>query len=311
MKVTSLGVDPSSIIFANPSKMSSMVHFAKKAQVKKMTFDCESELHKISTIYPEAELLIRLATDDSHSRIRLSKKFGADYQECQHLLKLASSLKMRIVGVAFHAGCDCEDPTTYSRAIELGRRVFDYGKELGHNLTILDIGGGFSAFDSEKMNLRALASAIKDSIAQNFQNYPGLRVISEPGQYMVMPAYHSVLQIICKKLKPLPEGQSEKDGLRVYYLNDGCYGSFLEVLLNSFKPGLYPLEPAKGELFPSKIFGPTCTSTDTVCERIMLPDLSVGDYVVATRMGAYTTSMSPSEETFNGFLKPSTIYIFQ
>lgn len=50
-----MGVHPSRIIFANPCKPISHIHYAKKVGVKVMTFDNENELRKCADHYPEAE----------------------------------------------------------------------------------------------------------------------------------------------------------------------------------------------------------------------------------------------------------------
>lgn len=54
-KVLNLGVDPSRIIFANPVKQASHIRHAASSGVDVMTFDNETELHKIKTLYPAAK----------------------------------------------------------------------------------------------------------------------------------------------------------------------------------------------------------------------------------------------------------------
>lgn len=53
-KILNLGVKPERIIFANPAKSKSSILFAKMMGVKMMTFDCEIELQKIKTFFPDA-----------------------------------------------------------------------------------------------------------------------------------------------------------------------------------------------------------------------------------------------------------------
>ena len=50
--------------------------------------------------------------------------------------------------------------------------------------------------------------------------------------------------------------------------------------------------------------GPTCDSIDIIAEDIMLPDLSIGDLIIAPMMGAYT---SASATEFNGFAKTTIL----
>lgn len=53
-KVLSLGVHPERIIFANPAKSASHIRYAAAVGVTTMTFDSETELHKVKKLYPNA-----------------------------------------------------------------------------------------------------------------------------------------------------------------------------------------------------------------------------------------------------------------
>lgn len=54
-KILNLGVNPSSIIFANPTKPNSHIRYAANNNVKTMTFDCDIELQKIQMYCPDAK----------------------------------------------------------------------------------------------------------------------------------------------------------------------------------------------------------------------------------------------------------------
>jgi ornithine decarboxylase len=64
-QVLKLGIDPSRIIYAQPCKTKSYVRFAAEQGVKQMTFDNSDELYKIRALFPDAELFVRIITDDS------------------------------------------------------------------------------------------------------------------------------------------------------------------------------------------------------------------------------------------------------
>lgn len=71
-------------------------------------------------------------------------KFGCDsILEAPDLLRLARKLSLKIVGICFHVGSNCLEPTAYKRAISKTRSLFDLGHSLGFQMRILDIGGGF------------------------------------------------------------------------------------------------------------------------------------------------------------------------
>lgn len=56
-----LGARPEDIIYANPVKDETHLEYAKEVGVKVMTMDSEEECEKIKEIYPEAELVLRIA----------------------------------------------------------------------------------------------------------------------------------------------------------------------------------------------------------------------------------------------------------
>nr|CAD7200192.1 unnamed protein product [Timema douglasi] len=53
-QVLDLGIDQSRILFAKPTKLASHIRYAATVGVDLMTFDNESELHKVKSLYPDA-----------------------------------------------------------------------------------------------------------------------------------------------------------------------------------------------------------------------------------------------------------------
>ncbi|XP_072042844.1 ornithine decarboxylase-like [Amphiura filiformis] len=138
-----VGASPSNIIYANTCKQESHVRFAKQNGVHLMTFDNEDELIKIKKAYPEAQVVLRLAPDDSSSIVKLSCKYGCHVDEAMDLLKTAKDLTLNVIGVSFHVGSVNQDPESFAEPIKATRRVFDEAQKLGFHMQILDIGGGF------------------------------------------------------------------------------------------------------------------------------------------------------------------------
>ncbi|OMJ71869.1 hypothetical protein SteCoe_29814 [Stentor coeruleus] len=71
------------IIYANTSKGISHLRFAKENRIKMMTFDNESELVKIKSIFPEAELVIRIQVEEFESDCSFKEKFGASLKDAE------------------------------------------------------------------------------------------------------------------------------------------------------------------------------------------------------------------------------------
>ena len=97
--VLDMGVKPDKIIYANPCKQGSFIRFAAEHDVKMITFDNIEELYKIKRLFPDAQLIIRVLTDDSKALIRLGDKFGASLDNTNSLLQTARELDLNVIGV--------------------------------------------------------------------------------------------------------------------------------------------------------------------------------------------------------------------
>eukprot|EP00050_Salpingoeca_kvevrii_P017636 m.66941 g.66941 ORF g.66941 m.66941 type:complete len:462 (-) comp7646_c0_seq3:512-1897(-) len=331
--ILSRGVDPTRIIFAHPCKPISHVRYAAKHGVEMMTFDNDDELHKIKTHFPAAKLVLRILADDSRSICRLGTKFGAPVERATHLLKLAQSLHLNVVGVSFHVGSGCLDASAYTDACIAARRVFDEAEELGLKLTLLDVGGGFSGNDaSGPVSFKDAATVLNAAIDQYFPMDMGVRIIAEPGRYYVHTAVTLATNIIAKRVIDGSASNEVSDSgaaaertdshdtaaqagsqrTIMYYVNDGVYGSFNNLLYDHAEVFPQPLVQAAGGTdaaseVPCSIWGPTCDGLDCILKSWRLPELDIGDWLLFEDMGAYTFSAG---STFNGFPRPVCHYVF-
>ncbi len=310
-QVLKLGIDPSRIIYAQPCKTKSYVRFAAEQGVKQMTFDNSDELYKIRALFPDAELFVRIITDDSSSLCRLSSKFGASLDSTQGLLALAKQLDLNVVGVSFHVGSGASDPQSFVKAVQDARVVFDQADALGFNMRTLDVGGGFSGASFEKMAC-VLSTALEDYFP------PHIRIIGEPGRYYVSSAFTLACNVIARREIEDPATQATSYML---YLNDGVYGNFSSIMFDHQHPVPQILKSAAGfvgdrhgsqyrnrRVTEFSIWGPTCDGIDRITESCTFHEvLNVGDWLYFEEMGAYTKC---SATRFNGFTdKHDVLYV--
>lgn len=95
------------IIFANPCKPDVHLAYAYRNNVKKVTFDSESELEKIAKFLPNASCILRIVCDDVTAAWQFGKKFGANLSQVENLLKTLKRLDLDFAGVSFHVGHGC------------------------------------------------------------------------------------------------------------------------------------------------------------------------------------------------------------
>ncbi|KAH9845350.1 Ornithine decarboxylase [Teratosphaeria destructans] len=325
-QVLKMGVDPSRIIYAQPCKTKSYLRYTAKQSVKQMTFDNTDELYKIKELSPDAELYLRILTDDSASLCRLSQKFGASMEATKELLNVAKKLDLNIAGVAFHVGSGASDPSAFRKAVSDARLVFDQAEALGFEPHTLDCGGGFVSETFDEM-----AAVLSESLDTHFA--PHYRIIAEPGRYYTSSAFTLACNVIARRTV-----EDKEMGTKSYmlYMNDGVYGNFSSIMFDHQHPIPQVLSTHRkpdgfnystesltdsgytsaeegvsetgGKMIEYSIWGPTCDGIDCIAERWSTTEtVDVGDWLYFDDMGAYTKC---SATRFNGFTdKHETVYV--
>lgn len=302
-QILSLGVTPDRIIYAHTTKPLSHIKYASAHGVDKMTFDSEDELQKISVSHTKAKLVLRIAVDDSKSLLRLGSKFGARLVSVGKLLERARELGSEVVGVSFHVGSECTGSVAFKQAIEDARRVFDIANSLGFQMSLLDIGGGFTGRDDFHVTFEEVSEVINGALDEFFPSDSGVQIIAEPGRYFVESAFTLAANVFAKRVLLDEDGEENHPGpTMMYYINDGAYGS-LSCLISCFthtkiEPYLHRAVESSEQRYRSVIWGPTCDSLDKVIEDYWIPELHVGDWLLVDNMGAYSVSITTD---FNGF----------
>ncbi|KAB8261625.1 pyridoxal-dependent decarboxylase [Aspergillus pseudonomiae] len=294
--VLDLGVDPTRIIFAHPCKAVSALQMASRRGVPRTTFDNVDELEKIKNYAPSLRLLLRIYADDATALVSLGNKFGAPLDTTKALLLKAKELGLTVEGVSFHVGSGASNADTFVTAVQNAQRVFQQGKQLGFNMHVLDVGGGF-----QDSNFEQMALTLQQTIEKEFP--PSTQVIAEPGRYYARSFYTAACKVIARRKQI---GQDRLTHTDMLYLNDGIYGCFMNAVAENeiYCPILVRRGTASdperetGEHRYS-VWGPTCDGLDCIAkEATMDCEIKVGDWVKFENMGSYTVATSTQ---FNGF----------
>ncbi|KAM0876710.1 hypothetical protein ACQ4PT_036007 [Festuca glaucescens] len=287
--VGALGVEPGSIVYANPCKPEAHIEYAAQVGVNLTTYDSEEEVAKVKRCHPDCELVLRIKGPvNGDAKVDLGIKYGALADEVVPLLRPAQREGLVVAGVSFHVGSGGSRTDVYREAIKAASAAFDAAAALGMPpMRVLDIGGGFVA----GATFEEAAAVIKDALAQHFGDLPRVEVIGEPGRYFAETAFTLAARVI---------GKRTRGEVREYWIDDGVYGSLNCILMDDYLPRPRPLTAGRpGEkTYASTVFGPTCGSLDTVITGYQLPEMSVGEWLVFDDMSAYTTG---SGSNFNGF----------
>ena len=283
------------IIYANPTKPKETLLALDKYKPL-VTYDNLNELKKIRQFAPQAGVVLRLRVDNTGSQCELSSKFGCTTGEAVDLIKAAFAMGLVVEGLSFHVGSQCTNFQNFVQALNAAAAVMRESKSRGHEIKILDIGGGFPApYNKHVRPFRELARVINAEIDRLFA--PNIQILAEPGRFLVATAATSVARII---------GKAVRDGRPCYYIDDSVYHTFSGIIFDHCQYHLKAFKKGKTEI--CAVFGQTCDGLDTISQSEELPDLEIEDLVYAENIGAYSNA---SATWFNGFPPAKVVHINQ
>ncbi|HOJ31448.1 MAG TPA: type III PLP-dependent enzyme [bacterium] len=293
--VLKLGANPEKLIFANTVKSPESLKFAQKNKVMLMTFDSEYELAKIARFCPDARVVVRIKVPNVGSIVELSLKFGAEPADAVPLLIKAYKMGLKPVGVSFHVGSQCMEVSNFVEALEISSIIFHDALLKKIPLEILDIGGGFPIVhsDSESDIFPSMAERISTELDRLFDK--NIKIIAEPGRFLVGPACVLITRVI---------GKSIRNNKHWYYLDDGVYGCLSGIVYDHCKYQYRVFR--KGPTQISTLAGPTCDSFDVISISEELPELEFGDIVYIENIGAYSIA---SATHFNSIPPAKTVFL--
>jgi len=291
------GIPTEKILFNNPCKQISHIKYANNHDIKLISFDSELELEKIYNVCPDAKLFLCLNVDDGKSK---SLQFGCDLEDVFHLLDNASRLNLDVVGINVIMGED-KDALAYSTAFEKAHQAFKLADIAGYNLQSLHINEGFY---SESDSIVEISSFVNPIIERYFPLNKGIKVTADCGRSYVTSAFNLIVNVIAKR--KINDNSSKKSIM--YYLNDGLYGSFSFMMYEKSRM-ITPMIWKKNDvskMYPCSLWGPTCDGIDCIIKKTELPEMNIGDWVLFSNMGAYTSSVGSN---FNGMPLPEVFYM--
>jgi ornithine decarboxylase len=281
------------IIYANPIKPRETL-MALNQYKPLITYDNREELRKIKRYAPAAGLVLRLRVPNTGSMVELSSKFGCDTGEAVDLILEAFRIGLVVEGLSFHVGSQCTNFDNFVQALNIAAAIMNEARSRGHEIKILDIGGGFPVpYDQHVKPFNVLARKINAEIDRLFAK--DIEILAEPGRFLVATAATSISRVI---------GKAVRDGKRCYYIDDSVYHTYSGIIFDHCQ---YRLKAFKrGTTGICTIFGQTCDGMDTIAQSEELPELEIDDLIYSEDIGAYS---SASSTWFNGFAPAKAVHV--
>ena len=228
-----------------------------------------------------------------------SKPFGIDEEQVAEILTNLDLSQINLRGFHIFAGSQnlnaeaiiSAQQQTFMLAEELVALVSEITKS---KIDYLNIGGGFGVpyFANEaSLDIEAIANSLQILLKKHKTLVTGLELILELGRYLVAEAGIYVSKVIDKKVSRGTNYLVCDGGLHHHLANSGNFGQVIRknypvVIGNKLKGDVQELV---------NIVGPLCTPLDILADKVMLPEATMGDYVVIFQSGAYGASASPKD----------------
>ncbi|HHW54260.1 MAG: diaminopimelate decarboxylase [bacterium] len=318
---TALAADfpPEKIYFHGNNKSIEELNLALSAGVGYIVVDNPWELENLAQLAAgrktRVKILLRLTPGietHTHHYIQtgqLDSKFGISLSggAAMEVVKRALALpEIELVGIHCHIGSQVFNSASFRFAAE---RMIDFmaavKEETGHQLTVLNLGGGLGISYTENDQpdpidtyIEGIAATVKEACAN--YNLPLPTLVVEPGRSLVGEAGIAVYRVGTVK---------EIHGVRTYASVDGG-------MADNPRPALYQARyqalVANKANAPREqtytIAGKCCESGDILIQDIELPRLVPGDLIAVLSSGAYQYAMASN---YNRLPRPAVITVAQ
>lgn len=285
------GFPASRVVFSGVGKTVPEMELALKAGVLAFNVESAEELDALAAVAgrlkKRAPVSVRLNPDvnaKTHPHIttgRAENKFGVEATEAKALLKRAArDPRLQAMGIQCHIGSQITDLGPYKRAAQAVAAVVRSLEKDGVRLGFVDMGGGLGVtYKSETpIDPRRFAKTIEAA----FAGLPQLRLLVEPGRYLVADAGVLLTTVLYRK----------KTTKRRFVIVDGAMTDLPRpALYNAWHP-VWPVKPRKGTKTLADVVGPVCETGDFLARQRPLPPLERGDLLAVGKAGAYGFAMS-------------------
>jgi diaminopimelate decarboxylase len=291
------GFNANQIVSTGVGKTPSEITASLNAGIHQFNVESVEELHAINKIAGDmgkiAPVVFRLnpnvaaGGDDKIMTGRTRDKFGIGPDRIFEAFELADEMQhIKPYGLSMHIGSQIHEVWHFRQAYGKLAEIVNDLRSKGHEITRLDIGGGFgiSYQDETPLDPKEIASAVKDLIEPL-----GTEIVMEPGRFLVGNCGVLLSEILYIK----------KTADKHFLILDKAMNDLLRPSLYDAYHGIAPVqEPTSDQQQHSyDIVGPICETGDTFARDRFLPEMKDGQLVAVGSAGAYGSCMASNYNT--------------
>jgi diaminopimelate decarboxylase len=236
----------------------------------------------------QANIAFRINPDidaKTHAKISTGKfinKFGLSWKRIRKICATARELPgIHVQGIAMHIGSQLTELLPYEQAFNRLAELAGELKNDGHDITVLDIGGGLGiAYDKTAPLPPAPSEYAK--LAFSILGKLGCKIVIEPGRSLVGTAGILVSRVVYVK-----QGETDR-----FLIIDAGMNDFLRPSLYDACHAMIPEQLGMDEKVKYQVVGPVCETGDTFATNYELPRFEPGELIAILDTGAYGAAMS-------------------
>lgn len=295
--------DPKKVVFSGIGKSSKEIELAIHHDILAFNIESEPELYRIQTIAKGmgkiASISIRVNPNvDAKTHPYIStglkdNKFGVDEQKAIDLYKIANDMdSIAIKGIDCHIGSQITELSPFVDSISMLVGMIEKLKDLGIQISHLDVGGGIGInYNSENPpDFNAYAEAILPLLEK--QN---LKLIFEPGRAILGKA-----GVLLTKVEYVKKGPAKN-----FAIIDAAMNDLMRPSLYNAHHDIINTSKCTAESTTFDVVGPVCETGDFIGKDRSL-SLAEGNLLAVVDVGAYGMSMSSN---YNSRVRPVELLV--
>lgn len=289
------GFDADEIVSTGVGKSDSEIKSCLEAGIHQFNVESIPELENINKIAGEigikATVVFRLNPDVSgggHAKISTGtsrNKFGIGEDGIYNAYQMASDMEhIDPKGLSVHIGSQVFTVESFKKAFDKLPAIVGKLRDQGHDITRLDIGGGFPIIykDEKLLDLDNYAQWVNDIIVPL-----NTEIIMEPGRYLVGNAGVLLSEVVYVK----------ETSTRNFLILDSAMNDLIRPTLYEAYHGIEPVTNRGAAETTYDVVGPICESGDTFTTDRKMPEMKRGDLAVIQSAGAYGFCMASNYNT--------------
>lgn len=296
------------IVFAGVGKTDDEIRYAFDNKIRFFNVESEEELLNLGEVARAAGTVahaaLRVNPDlppKTHAKTDTSVKgvkFGLDIDTVLEVAqKVVGHPNLKLIGLHMHLGSPILSAEPYRQGGAKAEVLIAKLRAQGHDITHLNMGGGFGIHYRKQEALPA--SAFADVILPVAKK-TGCKLVLEPGRFIVGNAGLLLSRVVFTK----------ETGGKSYIIQDAAMNDLIRPTLYESFHRIWPVAPAPDLPAPPAdyeveipgtrkhdVVGPVCESGDFLAKDRYLPPMKRGELLATFSAGAYGMAMSSN---YNG-----------